>query len=58
MDNINNVFMNFLKILDLQWRDRNLPNFIKNIFICVLNTNEGLISLEWLKGRNLQQYFE
>ncbi len=31
--------------MELQW---NLPRFIKNIFICVLKTNESLMGFWWV----------
>jgi len=32
------------------WRDRNLSDFIKNIFICVLKMNKGLTCVEQHEG--------
>ncbi len=55
MDLFYGIFITFLDLLnfdylDFQWRDRNLPGFIKNILICVLNMNQSLTSLEWHEG--------
>jgi len=40
MDLFYNLYMNILKSqsggMGLQWRDRNIKDFIKNILICVL----------------------
>jgi len=40
-----------------QWRDRNLSDFIKKIFICVLKMNESLTGLEGHEGEELMTEF-
>ncbi len=38
MDSFCEAFMTFLHYLDFQWRERNIPGFIKITLICVLNS--------------------
>jgi len=52
--------MNFFEVsscVDCQWRDRNLSDFIKNIFICILKMNESLTGLERHEGEYLMTEF-
>ncbi len=51
MDEFYDLFMSVLKrqsgsCIECQWRDRNLTDFNKNIFICVLKMNKSLTGLE------------
>jgi len=36
--------------IQYQWRGRNLSDYIKKIFICVLNMNKNLMGLEQHEG--------
>ncbi len=61
MDYFNNVITTFLGIDhgsgSCLWRVRKLLDFIKNILICLLKMNKGLVGLEQHEGEKLKTEF-